>query len=265
MSFFQDFAEKIRNFSAARGCVCDCCGAEVFFYPKERFCKACEKAMTRNDQKTCDKCGRAGISDGVCLTCKSRMPKFDKGFSPFVYRGVAAAQINRVKTTKRRLSYYFAENMAQTFIEHFLLSEEEKDGGRYATNENPLLIIPVPLSKKRRVERGYNQAEDLAKTVCAELCKRGYFAEVDLEILEKLRDNAKQKEQGFAERIQNVQAVYHVRKRARCRERTVLLIDDVMTTGATGSVCAERIKKAGAREVFFLVGAALPERRNNDE
>lgn len=265
MNFFEKLGENIRNASAARGCVCDCCGAEVFFYPQERFCKTCENKMHRNDQKTCGKCGRAAVADGVCLTCKSNMPKFDEGFSPFVYQGGVAALINRMKSGKRRLTYYFAERMAQTFIKGYLIPKTEKERGRYATNENSLLIIPVPLSKNRRIERGYNQAEDLAKIVCAVLEKNGYRAEVDCEVLQKLRDNVAQKEQGFRERIQNVKAVYHVKKRAKCQGKTVLLIDDVMTTGATGSICAERLKRAGAREVLFLVGAALPERKNSNE
>ena len=63
----------------------------------------------------------------------------------------------------------------------------------------------------------------------------------------------------YRERQENVSGAYRVHKRKACRGRTILLVDDVLTTGATGGECAERLFAAGAKEVCFLVAAAVPE------
>jgi predicted amidophosphoribosyltransferase len=61
--------------------------------------------------------------------------------------------------------------------------------------------------------------------------------------------------------MENASGAYHVHKRAFCKGRTILLIDDIMTTGATGSECAKLLLGAGAKEVYFLVAAATPEKK----
>ena len=86
-------------------------------------------------------------------------------------------------------------------------------------------------------------------------------AELALDVLQKKKETGMQKHMSRKERAENVKGAYHVHKRAVCRERTVLLIDDIMTTGATASECAQRVFGAGAREVFLLTAAALPERK----
>ena len=65
----------------------------------------------------------------------------------------------------------------------------------------------------------------------------------------------------FSGRLENASGAYHVHKRTACKNKTILLIDDIMTTGATGSECARVLFAAGAAEVVFLTAAALPERK----
>jgi predicted amidophosphoribosyltransferase len=67
---------------------------------------------------------------------------------------------------------------------------------------------------------------------------------------------------GFKDRHSTASLIYHVHKRKECRDRTVLLIDDIMTTGATGSACSARLYGAGAKKVLFLTPTALPEQKN---
>lgn len=239
MNIFQRLKERIIEHSKNHGFTCDSCGREVFDYPIHRLC---------------DKCGRKTVAEGICLNCKRSLPKFTKGFSPFVYRGKSAALVNRMKNGNPTLTYFLAEEMADYF-----LSRYERSAEFSVSEETAFLILPVPMTEGRLRERGYNQAEELAKGILARLREKGYFAELSCEVLQKRKDTAQQKQMGYLERMENVSGAYHVHLRKACRERTVILVDDIMTTGATGSECAERLLHAEAKEVNFLVAASLPE------
>ena len=191
-------------------------------------------------------------SEGICLDCKSNLPKFTRGFTPFVYRDQVAAMINRMKNGNPRIALYLGEQMAEYFAESYLKNCEEAE---------ELLIVPVPMTKPKIVERGYNQSLRLAESVCERLQALGYSVRVENDLLQKRKDTAPQKQMTYRERLENVSGAYHVHKRKECKDKTFILIDDVMTTGATASECAERLFGAGAKEVYFLVAAAVIERR----
>ena len=116
------------------------------------------------------------------------------------------------------------------------------------------LISWVPLSRERLRERGYDQAMLLAKAAAAEL-----GAEC-MPMLEKVRDTARQSQTGSAEkRRANIAGAYRVLEPERVRDKRILLIDDVVTTGATLDECARTLRRAGAPAVFC---AALARRRD---
>lgn len=258
--------KKLRVFFARQGYTCDGCGTELFDYPLHRFCEDCESKMLKNDGHACIKCGRKTVTEGVCLDCKRKLPRFTVGASPFVYGGQTAAYINRMKNGNQRLALYFGERAAAALLRSVPDIKMQFDGGRYALNEeDTLLILPVPLTKQKRKERGYNQAELLAQSVEMALEKAGVAVTVDRYALEKRRDTAQQKHLRFADREKNVVGAYHLHKRAFCKGRTVLLVDDIMTTGATGSECARLLFGAGAKRVIFLVAAALPESKKRSD
>ena len=131
----------------------------------------------------------------------------------------------------------------------------------YKNSNEELLILPVPITKTKRLERGYNQAEELAKRVYERLKERGLNVELTISELQKTKDTLQQKHMDSNERRKNVEGAYHIENRQRIQGKTILLIDDILTTGATGSECAKRLFTAGAKEVFFLVAASLPERK----
>ncbi len=251
MKLFTLLKQKIRRYFAKHGYTCDYCGKEVFDYANHRLCDACEEAMPKNEACLCPKCGRHTLAAGVCLTCKSYPPPFTQGFSPFVYKGKAASLVNRLKNGQAYLGLYLGERTA----EYFLSKHEAKD------EELPYLIIPVPLTPKRIQERGYNQAAELAEAIYTTLNNRGIRAEVDLNILQKPRETGQQKHMTQKERMENASGAYHVHKRKACKDKTVLLVDDILTTGATGGECAKLLKNAGAKAVYFLTPTAVPENK----
>lgn len=251
MSFFGRLHTKLRALFNANGFVCDGCGKELFNYPVYRFCADCEGKLRETPALHCEKCGRQTTAQGLCLDCKQRTPVYTRGFAPFVYIGETAGYINRMKNGGRRLALYFGERVADYFLQEHAP----------ALGQDPLLIIPVPMTAEREKARGYNQAEELAEAVCNRLQSRGVSAETDEEILQKRYETAQQKHLNKKERRENIAGAYHVHKRAACKGRTVLLIDDIHTTGATGDECAERLLKAGAAQVYFLTVATLPEQK----
>ena len=236
----KELFKKLKSKWEKSGYTCDVCDREVFSYPHPRLCEDCQKALVKNDKTTCEKCGRAVVTAGVCLNCKSVIPAFDKGISPFVYYDEVAGVVNRYKSGKSHLAVTFAEYMAVAF----------KGIGTQVD-----AVTFVPLDKDKRRARGYDQAELLAKKV-AEI--------LGLPLLSALTCLGKkelQKELSVAERRDNVEGIYRVTQRKAVKDKTLLLVDDIMTTGATGSECASRLKRAGAKGVMFLTIASLPERK----
>lgn len=250
--FWAKTEKRIRDFFSRQGYTCDSCDAEIFDYPTHRLCGACEEKMQRVGNKACVKCGRQAVTEGVCNDCKGNLPKFTRGFSPFIYRDDVAAMVNRMKNGNPRLALYFGEKMAEYFAQTYLEKAEERQ---------ELIVVPVPMTKNKIIERGYNQSERLAESVCERLLALGYVARLETELLQKRKETAPQKLMTYAERMENVSGAYHVHMRKACKDQTFLLIDDVLTTGATSSECAARLFGAGAKDVFFLAAASLIERR----
>ena len=119
----------------------------------------------------------------------------------------------------------------------------------------PPLLVAVPTTEEKLYKRGYNPPEELAK----ELAKlTGYeFAEG---VLVKFGDGD-QKHRSSQEREKEIRGSIRVKKRKICKDRVILVVDDVMTTGATGKECARVLKNAGARSVYLVTACALPQKR----
>ena len=245
----RNFLMTIRRRLLNRGYTCDGCGAEIFDYPEHRLCARCEEKMPKIG-RACPKCGRDTVAEGICLTCKADMPQFTKGIAAFSYKGEIAGVVNRMKNGNQRLAAYLGERMADAVVP--ILRE---------SGEEPILIVPVPLTACRRKERGYNQAERLTESILWRLEEEGIDAVLETDLLQKRRETELQKQKTRKERAENVCGAYHVHKRKVCEGKTILLVDDILTTGATGSECARLLLSARAKEVIFLVAAALPEKQ----
>lgn len=240
---FKELGAKLRALFATRGYTCDCCNKEIFNYPTKRLCEDCECALPSNDKGICPKCGRKLISQGVCLICKKEAPAFERGISPLVYEGIAASLINRFKNGERYLAWLLSEKMAEVLIKSDKYSDR-------------LLVVNVPMTEEKIRERGYNQAEELAALV-AQKCG----LEFDAEVLQKRRETSEQKHLTRDERKKNLEGSFLVHKRKLVRDRSILLVDDIMTTGATGNECARILLSAGAKEVIFLTAVSLKEQK----
>lgn len=243
---------KYEKYRAEHGYTCDCCGREIFTYPTRRLCADCDEALPRIlEEERCPKCGRKRAAQGVCLDCKARMPSFYYAISPFSYDDEAAVLINRLKNGDKYLVYFFADAIAP------LLRKKLKESG---FDEAECVYTCVPDRKEGRLARrtrSYNPAAELARLTCERL-----NAAFDENVMVKARETRPQKRMSATERFENVRGAYRVHERVACRDKIVVVFDDIMTTGATGGECARILLAAGAKCVVFVSAVSVSERRD---
>lgn len=183
----------------------------------------------------------------LCRDCRVDQPEYQYGkkkvthvselTAVWMYEGLARESLLRYKFGKAR---HYAAPYAR-----LLAMRIQQDLPQFD------IITWVPVSRKRLRKRGYDQVELLAKAVSPEL---GVPAE---KLLDKFRDNrANSSLKTPAERRANVLGVYRAVDPERIRGKRVLLLDDIVTTGATASECARILLTAGAEEVLFAAVAA---------
>ncbi len=197
-----------------------------WLYPN--ICPCCEKYIDYN-AAFCDECSiEIKPYDG------SYVIKYaDKFIAACFYEGIVESAVLRFKKTDCGNSYYaFAYRIAEVLREKGLSSATD-------------LIVPIPLTKKKLSERGYNQTELMAKEL-------RFMLNVPYEnVLVKKSDTVEQKSLSASQRRENLRGVFTVSpKAADIAGKRILLIDDVCTTGSTLSEASEVLKEAGAKTVI---------------
>lgn len=212
---------------------CDICGIETF---DANICPDCLKTMTFNDKSTCPVCGRKTARHEICLECKAETPQFKKAVSPLVYDGGAVTLIAKFKNGCGYLKEYFSDLIAAK-LENFPKAD---------------CIVFVPMTKKAVRRRGYNQAELLAKSLSERM-------QIPLLIdgLIKDKDTAAQKTLSKKERAVNLAGCFKAGNRGAVKGKAVLLVDDVLTTGATADAACKKLLQAGAKCVYFATVASV--------
>lgn len=213
------------------------CGREVF--GNEKFCQSCLESLPFNDGHICGHCGRAVIAaENYCTTCKNNLVALDRCRSPFVYAKPISDMIKRLKYGNQRyLIDYFADALKITYLQNYF---------------NADYFAFVPMTEKSQKKRGYNQSQMLAE----ELSKR---TEVPVFYgIIKTKETKRQATLNRHERLNNLQEVFRIKNKKLIKEKTVVIVDDVTTTGATAEVIAERLKKAGALKVYLITVASTP-------
>ncbi len=234
MNFFKKIAEWVRKYDDAHNFTCDICGREVF--AGERVCAKCREALPWNSGAICPLCGRRVKEAGVCLECKERPLEVEKARSALLYEGEASRLIVRYKRGDQYLYRAVAELCLSTIKSQF----PEAEG-----------LVPVPMTARAKRRRGYNQSLIL----CEELSRKLSVPVVDA--VEKRRETKSQKFLGRRERESNLEGCFHVADRAAVKGKTLLIIDDTLTTGATVSELARTLKRAGAGRVFAFTATSV--------
>lgn len=217
---------------------CPCCHEVI---PQEfLICPMCKNRFKRVEPPFCFKCGRH-IDDEqaeYCEECNSRKHSYVQGFAVFEYD----------RLMKRSMSDFKFYGWAQN--SDYYVFEAVKTYGRAILQFAPDAVVPVPVHSSKRAFRGYNQAELLARGIGEKL-----GISVMCDFLLRNRRTSAQKQLGKDNRYENLRNAFSCRE-FKCgtamRPQSVLIVDDIYTTGSTMEGCTQALMAAGVRRVAVL-------------
>lgn len=157
---------------------------------------------------------------------------FNKHIYIFSYDGIIRKFI---------IKYKFNE---KPYLYRTIINFIKKNKKKYLFLEKYDIILPVPISKKRKKQRGYNQSSLIAKNIARE-----FKIKYDENVLKKIKDIKPQSELTKEERVKNIQGAYKVKNYKKIINKKILLLDDVYTTGSTVNECSKKLIQIGALEV----------------
>lgn len=197
--------------------VCGICNKEINTY----LCGKCEKEINK-------------------ITCVGENRYDNKYFSThmylFKYEGIIR---NKIISYKFNDKPYLYKTFCEIFVKNKKVCEFLK---KYD------IIISVPMYKKKKNQRGYNQSELIAK----ETAKKVENIEYRNDILIKIRNTAKQSSLNKEQRKENLKNAYVVNNNEYILNKNILIFDDIYTTGSTANECAKTLKEAGAKNIAIL-------------
>jgi competence protein ComFC len=220
--------------------VCTICSASIG--TGEYLCDACHGNAPRISPPFCGTCSEpfSGAITGTfaCANCSHRRLYFKAAVAVYRSRGIVRRVVHDFKYREQmHLRYLVARWLCAA------LDDERLRGRQFD------VIVPVPLHPARQRERGFNQAALLASFLTDQIS-----APVK-PLLERIRYTTTQTAFDRSERMENLRGAFRLRRKIDMRGLRVLLVDDVLTTGATLSECARVLKKAGAVSIYAATAA----------
>ncbi|HEX2441278.1 MAG TPA: ComF family protein [Methylomirabilota bacterium] len=219
--------------------LCPVCGALLAEGRRDPLCGGCWRSIVRLAPPCCERCGVPFVAGDVrvCGACAADPPPWDWARAGAEYDGVVRDAIHAFKFEGKRA---LARPLAALVIDQW---GDGLEGG-------PAVLVPVPLASGREAERGFNQAGLLAEHLGA-----GLGLAVRPRWLARIRPTRAQSDLGAVERRANVQGAFIARPVVGGRQ--VIVVDDVLTTGATAASCARALTAAGAARVGVLTVARV--------
>ena len=216
------------------------CGNCECLLDTDGLCPDCWSKINWISEPKCKICGQPfsveiDLIGSECLECISKKPYFDKAISIFVYDDFSKKMILKFKHSD---ATYFSEMFANWMYRAATLEIESSD-----------LIIPVPIHLLKRFKRKYNQSELLSQKI-SKISKVAY----EPRILKKIKQTSPQEGLSGNQRRKNVIGSFGIDKKYEhlLKDKRILLIDDVFTTGSTVNECSKILKKHSAKEVIVL-------------
>ena len=210
--------------------LCDCDNPHKHDF--NTFCSDCVQKLPLLSGKRCPGCG--GENDGVldlCRQCLSMPPRpWSKAVSVMQMEGLGEKVIYQLKFSGNTAMARAIAELAYPLLNNPEFMECD-------------MIVPVPLYWKRFLQRGYNQSEVLAKMLAR-------YMNIPVKTpVKRIRHTIRQATLSREERLKNLKGAFAVPKPEKVKDKTILLIDDVLTTGSTLHACAEALRKAGVKDI----------------
>lgn len=208
--------------------------------PGELSCRPCREKLSYVGEHHCMKCGKQLQRENAeyCHDCERTGHVFTRGRSLYVYDDAVRRSIAGFKYHNRR---EYAEFYAYDLARHL---------GGFLECCRPSCLIPVPVSKAKLKKRGYDQSEILSEAISADTgipVLKNYVI--------RCRDTLPMKDLSRSERMKNLRGAFKITAHdVKCR--SVLIVDDIYTTGSTMDSMSTILKEAGAEEVYFVTLAA---------
>ena len=202
----------------------------------ELVCRICRTRLPVVRQPSCRKCGKPLLAERqeYCQDCLRKHHWYRQGRAAFTYDELMRRSIAKFKYEGRReYAAFYAEEILRSC-------------GREAALWNAQTLVPIPLHPSRRRKRGFNQAELLAE----ELSRR-LGIPVDKKVLIRTKHTKAQKQLNDQERLSNLKDAFSIRKGCTPKH-TIILVDDIYTTGSTMDEAARVLLENGAQTVYFL-------------
>ena len=211
-------------------------------------CSHCLARITPLEGVLCNICGEklftperfAAVAEPLCGLCRRVVPPFRKAFSYGAYAGPLRDLVHLLKYHQVKPAAHLLGKLVSGVIATAGLPSE-------------FLVLPVPLWTGKRRTRGFNQAEQIARALVSGTASTRI--QLDTTSLVRQRETASQTGLTRHQRRANVRGAFAVVRPDAVRGQTILLVDDVMTTGTTAGECARVLLRAGAKEVFVATVA----------
>ncbi|MCL2484211.1 MAG: double zinc ribbon domain-containing protein [Firmicutes bacterium] len=235
------YFDRLLDFLFPTHIKCIFCQAEMLKPTPEMICEECEGVVLRvtNPCRICGTEVATGLS--ICYRCDKEKIYLKAGVSAFQYSDSVIYAISKFKYDNGK---YLAPFMAASIFKSF-------ETRKFVFN-NDCLVVPVPLCHRNYKKRGYNQSTLLAKEFI-KLSKTKL--ELSEDALIRIKDTDNQVGLDRKQRAENMSGAFCAVSKI-VDKKTVLLVDDVLTSGATANECAKALLKGGAKEVILLTYAS---------
>jgi len=222
---------------------CRACRGRIAGRDTEYFCSLCRKHIQLVGHPLCNICGRpfpdASGDDHPCGVCLERPPQFVAARAWACYPHEEEHPLRQVVQ-----KFKYGRKVALGKPLGRLMARGCRE---FLAAVNADLIVPVPLYPKRLRWRGFNQSVLLGREV-----SRAYGIPMDPFLLQRRRETAAQTQLPEDERRRNVRGAFALHPDRRAKEKRILLVDDVYTSGSTVNECSRTLKQGGAKEVYVL-------------
>ena len=198
-------------------------------------CETCENKPVYIKEPCCMKCGKELDNDEIeyCGDCMRHRHLFDRGRAVFSYKSISDSIYRFKYKGRREYGAYYAECMVERL-------------GEWIIQRRPDALIPVPVHASKRHIRGYNQAEVLAKELGSIL-----HIPIETNLIKRVRKTSPMKDLSVSERQNNLKKAFKI-SRDDVKLSTVIIVDDIYTTGSTLDAMSYELRGAGVKHIYFV-------------